>query len=485
MVTMMNSNQYQPIRKTKIICTLGPATENIIEQLIQNGMDTARVNQSHETHEIHARRIQELKQAREKLGKPVALLMDTKGPEIRTGLVEKPVQLRPDQSFDLVCKDLIGDEHQVSVSYPGLCLRVSASDIIIIDDGNIRLQVEQVSGDVIHCRVLTGGVLSNRKSVNVPDCDLGLPFLSEKDLDDIQFAVKHDFDFIALSFVSYSYDIEQVREILNRFDCSSIRIIAKIENKKSVEQIDSIIEASDGIMIARGDLGVELPLEQVPIIQKRLIKACYLRGKPVITATQMLESMIDNPLPTRAEVSDVANAVYDSTSAVMLSGETAAGQYPVDTVRIMTNIILSTEQDIDYKNRFSNEDWFSVKNTVNIIGQATTVAAFELDAKAIIVITNTGNSARMIARFRPVCPIIAITVDPRSERQLNMSWGIHPHRTQYIAEAKGLLNNAVECAKMTGLVQDGDVVILTSGLPTGEAGKTNMLKVHRIGDKVL
>ncbi len=473
------------MRRTKIICTLGPTTEGLCEDLIINGMDAARVNFSHETYEIHARRIDEFKKARRKLKKPVSLIMDTKGPEIRLGLIKDNTILKNGQKISIVNNDITGDDSKISISYKNLYKSVIKGNSIYIDDGKIHLKVKKIKDKNVICEVVTGGKISDKKGVNIPGCVKSLSFLSEKDLSDLDFAIKHEFDYIALSFVRDSKDILKVREFLKEKNSSDISIISKIENKQSVENIDEIIEYSDGLMIARGDLGIEMPLSQVPSIQKKLIRKCYSSGYPVITATQMLESMTENMLPTRAEVSDVANAIYDNTSAVMLSGETACGKYPLEVLKKMVDIIETTEKDIDYRKRFFAEDWLTRNDVVSVIGQATSVAAFELKAKGIVVVTNTGNTARMISRFRPNCPIIAVTVNSRVERQLNLSWGIHPVRTNYIKDIIKLYNNTMECAKSTGIIGNGDLIILTTGMPTGPKGKTNTLKIHIVGEDVI
>jgi pyruvate kinase len=440
------------------------------------------VNLSHETYEIHKSRINALKESRQRLQKPVTLLMDTKGPEIRLGVMKEPVLLKSGHPFTLSCIACEGDEHRASLSLNELYRSVEIGSSIFIDDGKIHLLVSGIRDRDIICEVTNEGTISSRKGVNVPGCTSCMPFLSDNDREDIFFAAENDFDTIALSFVRNADDVDTVRALLEEAGKSDIKIIAKIENQQAVDNIDRIIDTSDGIMIGRGDLGIEVSLEDVPIIQKKLIRKCYSRGKPVITATQMLETMTDNLLPTRAEVSDVANAIYDGTSAVMLSGETAMGKHPVTVLKRMVDIINKTEEDIDYRARFYREDWLTDKSIASVLGQAASVAAFELDAKAIVVITNTGNSARMISRFRPKCPIIAITVKPVIERQLNMSWGIHPVRTGYIPEIIALFENTIECAKRTGIVKEGDLVILTAGMPTGYSGKTNLLKIHTIGD---
>ncbi|MBN2851639.1 MAG: pyruvate kinase [Clostridia bacterium] len=474
------------MRKTKIICTLGPATEGKIDQLIENGMDAARLNFSHETHEIHLRRIKETKQAREKLNKPIPLIIDTRGPEMRIGVLSKKVTLKQGQIFTLVNEDLIGDEKKASISNKNLYLCVKPTKEIFIDDGRIRLEVTSIKDKDIICKVTSGGVISSKKGVNVHDCETGLPFISESDIKDIEFALDNDFDYIALSFVRKASDIYQVRTLLKKKYKQDVKIIAKIENQEAVRNIDEIIDASDSIMIARGDLGIELPISEVPVIQKKLIKKCYSNAKPVIVATQMLESMTDNPLPTRAEVSDVANAVYDGTSVVMLSGETAAGDFPIESLRMMVQVINDTEADIDYRKRFDLKSFDQIeKNVLNIISKAAVVASFEIDAKAIVVPTRTGNSARMLSSYRPKSAIVAITVKPEIQRQLNMSWGIMPMLSKFIGEQKELYENAMELTQETGLAEKGDIVVLTGGIPTGSDGKTNMIKLHKMGDKVI
>lgn len=474
------------MRKTKIICTLGPSTEGLIEKMIENGMDAARLNFSHENHEIHLRRLKEVKKAREKLNTPIPLIIDTKGPEMRIGQMKGKVDLIKGRRFTLVNDDITGDEHKASISHKKLYTCLKPKKEIFIDDGRIRLEIEKIDGKDIICKITSGGIISSKKGVNVPDCDTGLPFLSRSDLLDIGFALENDFDYIALSFVKSASDIIQIRSILKKRGKEDIKIIAKIENKKAVANIDEIIEAADSIMIARGDLGIELPISQVPLIQKKLIKKCYSNAKPVITATQMLESMTDNPLPTRAEVSDVANAIYDGTSVVMLSGETAAGDHPIEAIKMMVQVINDTEEDIDYKKRFDLKSFETVENNiVNIISKASVVASYEIDAKAIVVPTRTGNSARMLSSLRPQSPIIAITVKPIIQRQLNMSWGIHPMFTVFISEQKKLYESAIDLVVESGTAIKGDIVVLTGGLPTGSKGKTNMLKLHKIGDKVI
>lgn len=474
------------MRKTKVICTLGPATEGIIEELIKNGMDAARFNFSHETHAIHQERINEAKLARKKLNKPIPFIIDTKGPEMRIGQMEKKVNLIKGNKFILLNNKEMGNENRVTISNKNLFKCVTPGKEIFIDDGKIRLEVVKVIDKDIHCVVTSGGMVSSRKGVNIHDCETGLPFITDRDISDIEFALKNDFDFIALSFVRNAGDIYQIRSILKKKYKEDVKIIAKIENEEAVKNIDEIIDAADSIMVARGDLGIELPISQVPVIQKRLIKKCYSSAKPVIVATQMLESMSDNPLPTRAEVSDVANAIYDGTSIVMLSGETAAGDFPVESLQMMVQVINDTEKAIDYKTRFNLNNFDNVeKNVLNIISKSSVVTSFEIDAKAIVVPTRTGNSARMLSSFRPASPIIAITVKPTIQRQLNMSWGIRPMLSKFIGEQKKLYENTMELAIESKLVKKDDIVVLTGGIPTGSEGRTNMLKLHRIGDKVI
>lgn len=473
------------MRKTKIICTLGPTTVGIIDKLVENGMNVARINFSHESHDIHAERLRELKSVCAKAEKHIPVMMDTKGPEIRIGTVAGKVTLEKGQRFVLFNDGREGSVNGVSISHEHLYKTVSKNDLIYIDDGKICLEVESIDGEAIVCIIRSGGPLSSRKGVNVPGKKTGLPFLSQKDKGDIQFAVNLGIDYIALSFIASADDVRTAREFIKNTGQTHVKIISKIENSHAVDDIDAIIDESDGIMVARGDLGIEMKMAEVPGIQKKLIRSCYLSGKPVITATQMLDSMSENPVPTRAEVSDVANAIYDSTSAVMLSGETAMSQYPIQALQTMVEIIETTEKNIDYKKQFFAETWFTENNVSEALGQAAAVMAFKLEAQAIIVITRTGRSARSISRFRPDIPIIALAVDANVTRQLGLSWGITPEFTEFIHDAGDLFKNMVDHAKKTGIVSEGDLVIITAGLPTGATGRTNMLKVHTIGDPVI
>lgn len=475
------------MRKTKIICTLGPACDNedIMRRLVMSGMDVARTNFSHGTHEEHKKRIELLRKVAAEVGRPVALLLDTKGPEIRTGCFKgDQVTLTAGQSFILTTEDVIGDEEKVSVSYKELYRDVRAGSHILIDDGLIELEVLDIHGTDIHCRVLNGGKLGNKKGINVPGAEIRLPSITPQDIDDIRFGIENDYDFIAASFVRKADDVAEIKRVLEKFGGHDIKVISKIENRQGVQNIDEIIMISDGIMVARGDLGVEIPVEEVPIVQKMLIEKCYRNGKPVITATQMLDSMIRNPRPTRAEASDVANAIYDGTSVIMLSGETASGKYPVETLEIMSRIAEKAENSMDYWKRFVNTQFEMMPTITNAISHATCTTAMDLKASAIITVTKSGHTARMISRFRPDCPIIATTVSPKVQRQLCLSWGVLPYLVQEATSTDEMFEMGVEKALESGLVKHGDLTVITAGVPIGVSGTTNILKVHLVG-KVL
>lgn len=473
------------MRKTKIICTLGPATDNdeILRQLMLNGMDVARINMSHQDHKTHKKRIDAVKKLREELGLPVALLLDTKGPEIRTGNFNAPkVHLEKGQTFTLTTEDVMGDETMASISFKGLPQDVTRGSRILIDDGLIELRVMECTDTTIVCTVVNGGFVSSHKSINVPGVHLSLPFVSEKDKSDLQFAVEQGFDFIAASFTRSAEDLLQLKAELHKHNCNNIRIIAKIENADGVDNIDDIINIADGIMVARGDLGVEIPLEDIPIIQKKLIKKAYNAGKQVITATQMLDSMMKNPRPTRAESTDVANAIYDGTSAIMLSGETAAGDYPIEALKTMAAITERTECDIDYLGRFKRRDIEALPNVTSAISHATCTTAHDLGAVAIMTVTKSGKTARMISKYRPNCPIISGTTDPTVLRQMNLSWGVIPLMIEEKDNTDELFDHVVDVARQNNLVHNGDLVVITAGIPLGVSGTTNMLKVHLVGD---
>ncbi len=458
-----------------------------MRSMILAGMDVARFNFSHGTQESHLEAFQTLSRLREDLKVPVASLLDTKGPEIRLGLFQGGgAQLEAGSRFTLVTEECQGDASHASITFPGLVEDVKAGDTILLNDGAIALRVESVSPTAIDCVVQNGGYISDRKGVNVPGVRLSMPYISEKDRSDILFGAKMGFDFIAASFARRAQDILEIRQLLERQGNQTIRIIAKIENAEGVSNADEILRVSDGIMVARGDMGVEIPFEEVPIQQKILIKKCYAAGKMVITATQMLESMIQNPRPTRAETADVANAIYDGTSAIMLSGETAAGSYPVEAVRTMARIAERTERDIDYRSQFFHRGADPVSgrapDVTNAIAHATCTTAYDLGAKAILTVTWSGTTARMLSKFRPDIPIIACTHKPSTYQQLNLSWGVTPLLCQVQENTDSLFAHAVEVAKAAGYVEDGDVVVITAGVPLGVNGTTNLLKVHVVGD---
>lgn len=474
--------------KTKIICTLGPATDNedVLRAMILNGMSVARINFSHQDHDTHKKRIEMVKKLRKELDIPVALLADTKGPEIRTGQFDPPkVELTAGQTFTLRTTNCVGDQNGCSISYTGLPQDVSRGSKILIDDGLVELHVESCTDTEIVCTVVNGGTLSNNKGVNVPGVHLSLPLLSSQDRSDIRFAVENDCDFIAASFTRDARDLNIIRTELDRLGNHDIRLIAKIENAEGVANIDSILEVADGVMVARGDLGVEIPLEDIPVIQKLLIKKSFNAGKQVITATQMLESMMKNPRPTRAEISDVANAIYDGTSAIMLSGETAAGAYPVEAVKTMSKIADRTERAIDYTKRFRNREVDIFPNVTNAISHATCTTAHDLGAAAIITVTKSGTTARMISKYRPAVPIISCTTEPKVQRQMNLSWGVTPFMIDEKGNTDELFAAALEIATQHGLLKPGDLVVITAGVPVGTSGTTNMLRVYVVGDPVV
>ena len=474
------------MRKTKIICTIGPASidDGILKNLMQNGMDVARVNLSHSTFEYSSTIIEKIKRIRAELGLPIGIMFDTKGPEVRMmKFKDGKAMLTEGQNFILTTdKNHIGDETMAAVSYEKLTDDVGPGTRILIDDGLIELKVTGVEDEQIHCKVINGGFVADRKGVNVPSVKLAMPFVSEVDRNDISHGIDQGIDFIAASFATCADDILKIREILDEKNCHSIRIIAKIENREGVNNIDEILKVSDGIMIARGDMGVEIPLQELPAIQKKLIAKAYNAGLQVITATQMLESMIKNPRPTRAESTDVANAIYDGTSAIMLSGETAAGLYPIEAVKVMATIAEWTENDIDYKRRFQLRDYGESHSVTNAISHATCTTAYDLGAKAIITVTKSGLTARMISKYRPSIPIVSFTTEEYILRHLNLSWGVIPMYLEELESTEDLFDQAVENAQKAGLVENGDLVVITAGVPLGVSGTTNLLKVHIVGD---
>ena len=469
------------MRKTKIVCTLGPATDNedVLRQMMLAGMNVARCNFSHATYDEHKKRMDMIKKLRKEVGQPVAILLDTKGPEVRVkNFKDGRVTLEDGQLFTLTDDEVEGTKDKVSVTYNRLYEDLEVGMRVLIDDGLIEMQVEQVDRTNIVCRVINGVTVSNHKGVNVPDVDLSMPYISDKDREDILFGISQDVDFIAASFVQKKEDILQLRRLLEKNGGSDIKIIAKIENAQGVTNIDDIIEVSDGIMVARGDMGVEIPYEEVPVIQKKIIKKVYRTGKQVITATQMLESMIKNPRPTRAETTDVANAVYDGTSAIMLSGETAAGSYPVEAVKTMVRIAKRTEQDVDYRKRFYQSARETDTDITNAICHASCTTALDLNAKAIVTVTKSGTSARMLAKYRPESDIISCATTEKVCRQLSLTWGVTPIVIKEEKEVFNLFDKAIQAAVKMKLLQTGDLTVITSGVPIGVSGTTNMMKVQ-------
>ena len=470
------------MRKTKIVCTIGPATDddNIMKNLIMGGMNVARCNFSHGDYDMHKRRFEQVTRLRDTLKMPVATMLDTKGPEIRLGkfVDDKPVEIKDGDIYTLTTKDVPCTNEIGSISFKKLPQDVTIGNRILINDGVIDLLVEKITSDEILCRVIHGGMLSNNKGINVPGVNLSMPYLSDADMNDLEFGAKMGYDFIAASFVRSSADINYLRKYTHSLGWFNVRIIAKIENLDGVENIDEILEASDGIMVARGDMGVEIPFEQIPAIQKTLIHKGYNAGKQVITATQMLESMITNPRPTRAEITDVANAIYDGTSAIMLSGETAAGAYPVETVKTMALIAETTEKNINYRSRFANRPSDTDSNIANAIAHATVTTAHDLNARAIITVTKAGATARLISKYRPHAPIISCTTDEKIQRQMNMSWGVTPLIIEEKTNSDELFQLAVDTAQKAGFITKGDTVVLTAGVPLGISGNTNLMRVE-------
>ncbi len=469
------------MRKTKIICTMGPSVddEEKLRALMLTGMDAARFNFSHGTHESHLATLTKVKRVRDELGAAVATILDTKGPEIRIKTFETgPVTLAEGESFTLTTRDVPGDGGMVSVTYCDLHKELHPGCRVLIDDGLIELRVEDISGQDIRCSVVTGGPLSSNKSINIPGVPIHLPSLTDKDREDLRFAVEQDFDFVAASFVRKASDVQDIRACLKEYGGEHIRIISKIENREGVDNLAEIIAASDGLMVARGDLGVEIPAYEVPILQKRMIKETSMAGKPVITATQMLDSMIRNPRPTRAEVSDVANAVFDGTSCVMLSGETASGKYPLEAVQTMVDTINAAEQATDYWGRFRRFEYQPGRSINDAVTHTCCQTAMDLEADAILTPTQTGHTARMISRFRPACPIVALTTTERARRQLAVSWGVKPLLAGYVDSTDRLFSMCVQCALREGAVESGQMVVITAGVPIGRAGSTNLIKAQ-------
>ncbi len=472
----------QILRKTKIVCTVGPATDKpeVLRQMMQAGMNVARFNFSHANYEVDKQRFEALVKLREEMGLPIATMLDTKGPEVRLRTFpDGPTEIRDGDIYTLTTRDVPCDNKIGSVSYARLTKDVKPGDTVMINDGLVELRIEHVSSTDIECRVIHGGTLSNHKSCNFPDVNLSMPYLSDADMEDLEFGAKLGFDFIAASFARTGADIRYLRKFTQSLGWYGVRIIAKIENREGVNNIDEILEAADGIMVARGDMGVEIPFEQIPAIQKTLIRKGYEAGKQVITATQMLESMMTHARPTRAEITDVANAIYDGTSAIMLSGETAAGEFPVEAVKTMERIAITTESNIDYKGEFMNRS--GKKTTIaDAIAHATVTTAHDLDASAIITVTKEGETARLISKYRPMFPIISCTTEAMRQRQMNLSWGVYPLVIAEETSTDALFKHAVDAACAAGYAEPGDLVVITAGVPLGVSGTTNLLKVESI-----
>lgn len=465
------------LKKTKIVCTLGPASEKeeVLKELIKNGLNVCRMNFSHGSHEEHLGRINTVKKVREELNVPVAILLDTKGPEIRTGQFAEPeVLLEEGQTFTITMDDVVGNKEKCTVSYKDLAKDVVCGDTILIDDGLVGLRVKEINGNDIVCTVENSGIVKNHKGVNVPGVKINLPALTDKDISDIEFGISQGIDFIAASFVRKVSDVEAIREILNKNNANHIQIISKIENQEGLDNLDEIIKVSDGIMVARGDLGVEIPTEEIPLAQKLMIRKCNEAGKPVITATQMLDSMMRNPRPTRAEVTDVANAIFDGTDAIMLSGETAAGKYPIEAVKTMASVAKRAEKELIAKNVVSNKEM----TVTNAISHATCTTALELKASAILTCTSSGSTAKMVSRFRPSCPIIATTPNEDVMRRLALTWGVYPVKTVVTSNTDEMIDNAIKVSKEANLVNAGETVVVTAGI--GGEGTTNLIKVENI-----
>lgn len=477
------------MRKTKIICTIGPASENreTLTKIIQAGMNASRHNFSHGDHEEHGKRIKLVKELSKEFNKPIAILLDTKGPEIRTGNFAKgKVELKEGSNFTVVCGEaVVGDETTCSISYDKLCYDVKPGNMILIDDGLVGLEVQNVEGNKIKCLVKNSGMVGNHKGVNVPGVSISLPAITDKDIADLVFGVEAGVDIVAASFIRKAADVLEIRKVLQQNGGDDILIFSKIENQEGVDNIDEIIKFSDGIMVARGDLGVEIPIEQVPLVQKMIIEKCNFVGKPVITATQMLDSMMRNPRPTRAEASDIANAIFDGTDSIMLSGETANGKYPIEAVTTMARIAETAENELNYEAALKKKRKAHIPNVPNAISLATCNTAMELNASAIITATQSGHTAKIVSKYRPECPIIAVTPYETVARKLALNWGVFPIIAEKVEATDELIHKSVDIALATGYVKKGDLVVIAAGIPVNYVGSTNMLKVHIVGDILL
>lgn len=474
------------MRKTKIVCTIGPSSEGeeIFKELVKNGLNVARLNFSHGTHEEHKKRIDMIKKVREELNLPISIMLDTKGPEIRTrDFVNGSVELTKGQEFILTTRGILGNEKIASLTYENFAKDVKGGDIVLIDDGLLSMEVIEIINDTdLKCIVKNNGILKNKKGVNVPNVKINLPALTEKDLSDLKFGIEQEVDFIAASFIRKADDVIAIRRVLEEHDAEYIKIISKIENREGVDNIDEIIEVTDGIMVARGDLGVEIPAEEVPLVQKMLIKKSNDAGKPVITATQMLDSMIRNPRPTRAEVSDVATAIFDGSDAIMLSGETASGSYPSESVNTMCKIAIMIENSLDYEEIIKSKYTSNNKNITNSISFATCKTCLDLKASAIVTATSSGFTAESVSRFRPKAPIIAATEYDHVMRLLSLYWGVYPMKIDRMNSTDEVIEESVAKALENGYIENGDLVIVTAGVPVGVSGATNLLKVHVVSE---
>lgn len=472
-------------KKTKMVCTIGPASEKkeVLKELIKSGLNVCRLNFSHGDYEEHGARMDAIKEVRKELGTATAILLDTKGPEIRTGKFADPeVLLEEGQKFTITMDEVLGTKEMCTVSYKDLAKDVEVGDTILIDDGLVGMTVDEIVGEEIKCTVQNAGIVKNNKGVNVPGVKINLPAITPKDRKDIEFGIENGIDFIAASFVRKAADVLAIREILEEKGASDIEIISKIENQEGVDNIDEILEVSDGLMVARGDLGVEIPTEEIPIVQKMLIKKCNELGKPVITATQMLDSMIRNPRPTRAEVTDVANAIYDGTDAIMLSGETAAGKYPLEAVRTMASIAKRAESSLNYNDMLKNRGIGLDVNISNAISHATCTIAIDLDAKAIVTATSSGITARMVSRYRPQAPIIASTHAEKVMRKMALVWGVESVLASKTTNTDDIFDESVKAAVDAGYIKPGELAVITAGVPVGKSGTTNLIKVHIVAD---
>ncbi len=475
------------MRKTKIVCTIGPSSESLenTKKLITAGMNVARLNFSHGDYEEHGNRIKAIRQASRELNKTVAILLDTKGPEIRLGkLKEEPIELVQGEYITLTTEEILGDINRVPVTYKDLPSDLSVGSTILIDDGLIGLTVLDIQGTEIKCQIVNSGQIKSKKGVNVPGVAISMPGLTEKDISDIKFGIEVGVDFIAASFVRRASDVLEIRELLERHDARHIHIISKIENQQGVDNLDEILEVSDGLMVARGDLGVEIPAEEVPLVQKMMIEKCNRAGKPVITATQMLDSMQRNPRPTRAEASDVANAIFDGTDAIMLSGETAAGKYPVESVQTMSRIAESAESALHYREMFTKQANAQQTSVTEAISQAVANSALDLEARAIVTSTESGYTARMVSKYKPKSPIIAVTPVEQVLRRLQLVWGVIPVKGVSASTTDEMFEIAVQGALDSGIVRLGDTIVITAGVPVGRSGTTNLIKIHNVGELI-